>query len=364
MDQHSGMADDLIVKTLDESEYERWDRFVDESPYGGIYNQSYFLDALCRALGTHFRILAVFKHDELLGGAGLHFVPGQYGDMVQLRPLLYYNGLVIKDFESKYPSITESRQAEVIQAILGELEGGKYASAELSNRHPLSDLRPFLRHGWQVFPRYTYIVPVSDPLQQWEHVEQNLRRLISRCERDGVRLEPSEDADAFYSMYENTYLRKGVQPYILREKFIELHRVLRTHNACQIYFAVMPDGRRAAGEIVLMSKHPVTHTWMAGSDPEFLRTGASAFLRWKVFEDLHRRGYAYNDLTDAMNDHVAKFKSQFGGRLETSFVVHNEFSSRLRIRNRIRRVAGQSINLMRRMFARRSRDNSGQNHVE
>ena len=350
------MAGDLTIKTLEESEFEHWDRFVDGSRHGSIYNQSYFLDALCRAFGTHFRILAVFKNDELVGGAGLHYVPGQHGDLVQLRPLLYYNGLVIKDFESKYPSITESRQAEVIETILGELEGGRYASAEFSNTSAFNDLRLFLQHGWQLFPRYTYVVPISDPPAQWERVEQNLRRLISRCEREGFRLEASREAGDFYSMHENTYRRKGVEPYIAREKFIELHGSLKERDACQIYFAVTPDGRRAAGVVVLMSKHPLTHTWMAGSDPEFLRTGASAFLRWKVFEDLHQRGYAFNDLTDAMNPHVAKFKSQFGGRLETSFVVHKVISSRLRLQNRISRVTELITNPLRGRFARRSTD--------
>lgn len=346
------MTEKLTVKYLEASEYERWDRFVDDSPHGGIHNQSYFLEALCRALGTHFRILAAFKHEELVGGAGLHYVRGRYGDMIQLRPLLYYNGFVIKAFESKYPSIMESRRAEVVNALLNEIEGGRYAFAEISNRSSLDDLRPFLQRGWQLFPRYTYVVPIGDLEKQWERVEQNLRRLISRCEREGIMFEPSDDADGFYSMYEATYHRKGVQPYIRREAFLELHEDLKAHNACRIYFAVMPGGRRAAGEIVLMSGHPVTHTWMAGSDPEFLRTGASAFLRWKAFEDLQKRGYKFNDLTDAMNDKVAKFKSQFGGRLEASFVLHKEISSQLKLRNRLDRLISLPRTLVRGRFAR------------
>ena len=350
------MTGELTIKYLEESEYELWDRFVDDSRHGSIYSQSYFLEAICKAFGTRFRILAVFKNEELVGGIGLHLEPGRYGDMIQLRPLLYYNGPVIKDFESKYPSVTESRQVEVIEVLLGELNGGRYASAELSNTFAFHDLRPFFRHGWQLFPRYTYIVPINDPARHWEQVEQNLRRLISRCERQGFHLEPSDDAGDFYSMHEKTYLRKGVQPYIGRDQFIKLHQALKARGACQIYFAVTPDGRRAAGEVVLMSKHPLTHTWMAGSEPDLLRTGASAFLRWKVFEDLHRRGYAFNDLTDAMNEHVAKFKSQLGGRLENSFVVHKVISPRLKLQKRILRLTDWITSPIRGRLSPRSAD--------
>lgn len=344
------MATDIKVKYLDASEYDSWDRFVDESPQGSIYSQSYFLESFCKVSGGQFRILGVYQHDELQGGIGLHYHKSRYGDRIRLQAPLYYNGIVLKRFDSKYPSINSSKEAEVIRAILGELEGGTYASAELGNRFTFEDPRLLLQRGWQVWPRYTYIVSIQDLNRQWEKVEQNLRRLISRCEKEGMTLEPSNDADKFYSMYASTYHRKGVQPYVSREQFLNLHDALSKRDACQIYFATTATGKRAAGEIVLMSKHPVTHTWMAGSDPEFLRSGASAFLRWKAFEDLNRRGYECNDLTDAMNETVAKFKSQFGGDLKPSFVLYKTFSSKLRIHDRISSLLTRSVNLARRLL--------------
>lgn len=348
------MSGKILTRYLEPSEYEAWDRFVDTSPHGSIYSQSFFLQALCKAIGTQFRILGAYKGDELVGGIGLHYNPGKYGDMVHIRALLYYNGLVIHDFDSKYPSITASRQMEVTHAILDELESGRYASAQVATRSPLNDFRPFLARNWAVWPRYTYVVPIADPAEQWQHVEQNIRRLISRCERDGMRLECSDDVDAFYSMNRETYIRKGVKPYISQDKFVELYRELKAHDACQIYFAVTPDGQRAAGQLVLRTRHPVTHTWMAGSDPNLLQSGASAFLRWKVFEDLSKHGYRYNDLTDAMLEKVAKFKSQFGGRLEESFVVYREISSRLSMENRINKIVRKPFDMLRARFKRTS----------
>lgn len=348
------MAVDLKVRYLDPSEYDLWDRFVDESPQGSIYNQSYFLETFCSVSGGQFRILAVFKQDELQGGIGLHYRKSRYGDMIRLQAPLYYNGFVLKRFDSKYPSINSSREVEVIRMILDELENGTYASAELSSRFTFDDPRSLLWRGWQVWPRYTYVVQIQDMNRQWEKVEQNLRRLISRCEKEGMTLEPSNDADAFYSMHESTYRRKGTRPYLNREQFLHLHRALSERNACQIYFATTATGIRAASQIVLMSKHPVTHTWLAGSDPEFLRSGASAFLRWKAFEDLQQRGYEYNDLTDAMNETVAKFKGQFGGDLRSSFVLYKTFSSKLRTHNRIANLFTQSVNFARRLLRLRS----------
>lgn len=354
MNGKGDMTGQITVRYLDPSEYERWDQFVDTSRLGSIYSLSFFLQAFCRAFGTGFRILGVFKNNEIVGGIGLHTKPGKYGDMVHIRPMLYYNGLVIDDFESKYPSITTSRQNEVVRAILDELEGGQYAFAEIASTYPFNDFRPFLARGWRVWPRYTYIVSIADLDRQWEHVEQNARRLISRCEREGMMLERSDDVDAFYTMNLNTYRRKGVDPYVSREKFAQLYGALAEKQACQIYFAVTREGKRAAGQMALFTRHPATHSWLAGSQPEFLQSGASAFLRWKVFEDLSTRGYQYNDLTDAMNEKVARFKGQFGGRLEPSFVIYKEISSRLRLENRIRSLLQRPADLVRAKLGRLS----------
>ena len=348
------MAAKIFTRYLEPSEYDVWDRFVDTSPHGSIYSQSFFLNALCKAIGTQFRILGAYKGEELIGGMGLHYKPSRYGDMVHIRPFLYYNGLVVDEFKSNFPSITNSRQTEVIQAILNELESGRYASAQVASRAPLEDIRLFWKNHWTVWPRYTYVVPIADLSEQWQHVEQNLRRLISRCEREGMRLECSDDVDAFYSMNSATYIRKGVKPYLGREKFLELYQEIKAHDACQIYFALTADGQRAAGQLVLRTKHPVTHTWMAGSDPSFLQSGASAFLRWKAFEDLSKQGYQYNDLTDAMIEKVAKFKSQFGGRLEPSFVLYKEFSSRMRWENRVKNLLRKPLDVLKAKFKRTS----------
>lgn len=340
------MSKALMIKYLDSSEYEKWDKFVDESQHGSIYSKSYFLEAISQVYNADFRILSVFRNDDLVGGMGVYFNKTKYGDTIHIPPLLYYNGLVIRDFPTKYPSISTYKQLEIINAIIDELEGGKYASVDISSRHTFRDLRVFAWRGWKIWPRYTYLVPISNLNQQWNHVEQNVRRLINRCESENMTLVIDDDVETFIQLNENTYRRKGLAPYLDRDRFLEIYQTLKKHDSCQIYFVSLPDGRRISTQVVLMTKHPVTHTWMAGSDHEFLQTGASAFLRWKVFEDLNRRGYAFNDLTDATIDSVAKFKSQFGGSLEQSFVVYKVISSRLKFHNGFKSILSKPLGFL------------------
>ena len=70
----------------------------------------------------------------------------------------------------------------------------------------------------------------------------------------------------------------------------------------------------------------VAHTVCAGADEDYLRMGASAFLRWRAFESLAQAGYAANDLTDASLNPVTRFKSQLGGELRATLSVSKTFS--------------------------------------
>ena len=72
---------------------------------------------------------------------------------------------------------------------------------------------------------------------------------------------------------------------------------------------------------MLLGRHAVCHTVSAAADAAFLKTGASAFLRWRAFEHLSKVGYSGNDLTDAQLNPVTHFKSQFGGNLEMNLVL-------------------------------------------
>jgi len=247
------------------------------------------------------------------------------------RLLLYYNGLVLKQQETRYPSVRSSREVEVLTALGDSLSAAGYARLVLKSRAPIADVRPFQLRGWSAHPAYTYVVPLKDLAAQWQCVEQNLRRLVTRCEREGLRLVEDDDFDAFFRMHESTHERKGAALYLPRPAFETYFRRLHAAGKGRIYHARRPDGRSIAAQLVLTGAHPVSHTVSAGADQEFIASGASAFLRWKALEALTALGYVANDLTDAGLGTVGHFKSQLGGRLEPYFVLSRPDAVLLRL---------------------------------
>ena len=81
------------------------------------------------------------------------------------------------------------------------------------------------------------------------------------------------------------------------------------------------DGKVIASQLMLTGTHPVAHTVCAGADEDYLRLGASGFLRWHGALALARDGYRANDLTDAGLNPVTRFKSQLGGELTATWSV-------------------------------------------
>lgn len=306
----------LRTQFLPEADYPRWTRLVTDSPEGSIYNLPEYLEILCAATGGRFRILSVERNDEILGGIALYQEQSRLGPWIAPRLLLDYNGPVFARCESRYPSLCTARYLEVAAALIAALEKDGAPRLMLKCRSPFVDARPFLQAGWMVYPGYTYVVSLTDMDATWERMEQNLRRLVGRCEKEGIQFTEDGDFETFYRMHQDVHRRKGASLYLPEKRFRDYVERLQSGGLGRLFHARLPDGRPVAAQLVLTGGHPVTHTVTAATDSEFLSLGASAFLRWRVFCELHNAGYEANDLTGASLNLVTHFKGQLGGDLK------------------------------------------------
>jgi hypothetical protein len=324
------MKPEVTVRTLGESDYEAWNDLVAKAPEGSIYSTPEYLAALCEATGGRFRIVAAQKGDEIVGGVALYEESGRWGTVVSPRLLLYYNGPVLRSYETKYPSQRTSRHLEALEALADALGTEPYARLRLKSRAALTDLRVLQQRGWHAWPTYTYVVPLDDLKAQRERVEQNLRRLIDRCGRQGIGFTDDDDFESFFAMHLQLHERKGAPLYLPKPVFEQWFRRLKAAGLARLFQARLPDGRSIAAQITLLGPHPVAHTVCAGADFEYLNLGASAYLRWRSFEALAELGYRGNDLTDASLNPVTHFKSQLGGELQVAFEIQRDDAATLR----------------------------------
>ncbi len=310
------MKAELRVRVLADSDLPEWNRLVARSDEGSIYSMPEYLEAICEAAGGRFHILAVQKGDELLGGVGLYERTARAGVYVSPRLLLYYNGIVLRSYDTRYPSQRTARQNEILAALGDGLQRLGYGRIALRCRGPLTDVRVLLARGWTARPQYSYVVPLTDLDALRGRMEQNLRRLVDRCAAQGVAFTEDDDFDGFFRLHSQVHERKGARLYLPEAAFRRYFERLRSRGLARLFHARLPEGQSISTQLVLTGPHPVSHTVAAASDAAHLKLGATAFLRWNVFRRLNELGHAANDLTDAELSPVTHFKAQLGGDLK------------------------------------------------
>jgi hypothetical protein len=315
------MSAAITVQTLSEADYDDWEQLVAASPDGSIYATAAYLDALCAAAGGRFRILAVRRGEEIVGGLPLYERESKKGVFVSPRLLLYYLGPVLSRSESKYPSQQTSHTIATMGALADALPVLGFAKITLKGRHTVTDVRPFISRGWSCWPSFSYVVPLHDLPGQWKRVEQNLRRLVDRCAEQNIAHTDDDDFESFLRLHRLTMNHHEAALYLPDDSFRRWFATLHRSGLCRLFHARLPTGESIAAQIVLLGSHAISHTVCAAIDPEHRRLGAAAFLRWRTFEFLARQGKSGNDLTDASLNSVTHFKSQLGGDLVTNLVL-------------------------------------------
>ncbi len=305
----------LSVRTLPESEFPSWNDLIAGSAEGSVYAAPEYLEALCGAAGGSFRVFVAERGGEIQGGIALYERSSRPGTFVAPRLLLYYNGPVLRTFETHYPSQQTARRNEILEALREELAGRGYGRIAFRCRSPLTDVRVFLARGWTSRPQYSYVVPLEDLAALRGRMEQNLRRLVDRCGAQGLTITEDDDFESFFRMHSQVHDRKGAALYLPKAAFQRYFERIRAQRLGRLFHARLPSGESISTQLVLLGPHPVSHTVSAAADAAHLKLGATAFLRWGVFERLAALGSTANDLTDAALNPVTHFKAQLGGDL-------------------------------------------------
>jgi len=316
------MRTDYRCEVLPESRYSEWLKFVAASPEGSIYATPHYLAALSRADGGRFVLLGVHAGEEVVGGVALYEKDSRFGSYVAPRPLLYYNGVLLRGYDTRYPSERTARHIKILEVLEPALIKRNYALLTLASPSSMTDVRTFTAAGWHVQPRYSYVVDIRDLGSLWTRTEQNLRRLVRRCEREGITFHRNGDFDAFFRLHTSIMDRREHGRYLSEAVFRRFFQELHADSLCQLYEARSSAGQAIASQLVLLGANPVCHVAAAATDQKFQSSGVSAFLRWKSFEALSALGHTAVDLTDAALNPVTHFKSQLGGELKLTLALH------------------------------------------
>lgn len=143
------MSQQTSVVELSVDQYPAWKALLAESPDGSVYHQPEYLGTSCASAGGRFRILGAMQAEELVGGVALYERDSPFGAFVAPRLLLYYNGLVLRRYDTKYPSHQSAHDVATLSALVERLESLGFGSIKPRNPGTMTDIRSVVVRGWR-----------------------------------------------------------------------------------------------------------------------------------------------------------------------------------------------------------------------
>lgn len=289
-----------------------WDALVDRVPGGTIFHTHRWTEIIAGAFDRRARVLGVFKNGTLIGGAPLYERRVAHLTIANPPVVAGYAGalLDLTEYQSTCRANSEAEQ------ILEALEAGvraRYGYARLSHAPGMTDARPFLWHGWDVAPRFTFRLALRDPDALFEAFEPDTRRKIRRATEAGLVAQRITHTSEIIATYESSYRRHDSPPPVPVTMLGRLADRLIAEGLARGYVVRDRDGAVHAFQMQVLDKS-AAYGWIAGMVPEQAQHGGFPFLTWSILSELAESHRAY-DFLGANTPTIAQFKRAFGGDL-------------------------------------------------
>jgi hypothetical protein len=281
----------------------------------GAYYVTDYLDAAREAYGSAVELFGVRAGDELRALFPLY----TRGNRAVLPPLGQYWGLWELPREGSAPGRAESVWEKIVAAVDRHLRELGLVEAAFIHPPHVTDARPFLQLGWEVVPRYTYLVPPAGE-EVWD---PPTRRQLRKSQKLGTEVRTAESHQNLFRLHREGMTRQGLPhaPEALVEVLASRGTVYETPTA-----AVLLGKDAAAGYYVL-----------AASDPAGHGDGSPTALVAALLEELGGDDLSL-DFVGANTPKLCRFKRGFGGRLVPYFQTRVVFGGARRFFGGLKRA--------------------------
>ncbi len=312
------------VRELKTSEMNAWDKFIDQSPSGTLFNTADWLTRNARLFNKNcVRIFGVFNGDRLDAGLAA-YVRARGPLQIVASPIMsFYHSIALTGCSDLSQYRQTLNQHAMLEVLIPFLENS-FDSIELTLEPSIADIRPFLWRRWKSKVSYTYRVSLASDDIIWNSFNQNIRRMVRKAERLGLTVAPHRDIQAITHLLQLVFNKQNLPFQISYEKMIGLlSNIFEMKNVVSLG-AFDSGGNLVAIDIALLDGKRA-YMFLSASDPNRRKMGGTAFLRWHHFR--HLRQYVDEvDLTGADIPAIAAFKSSMGGQLIPYYRVKSHTS--------------------------------------
>ena len=233
---------------------------------------------------------------------------------------LYLGPLIID--KSLKRSKRESRALKVIEELKEFIEGLKPNFVLIHTL--LEDVRPFKWLGYEVDPRYTYVLKLNTIEDVWKGYHRSLRRGIEKARKKGITVREG-DIDDLKHVYD--LLKDRNRIHTTKDFVLDVYE---NFNGNLKVFIAEKDGERLSG-IVNVCYGDRVYFWIGAPKFSFDGVNPNGLVIYESMKWALENGYKEYEIMGADDRTLYDFKRKFNGRLEMFFTVRKLRPSILRI---------------------------------
>ena len=304
----------IELKIAGEKEAEEWDTLVESSPHGTLFHTFKWLKIMEKHSGSKLYPMIGYKGDEIVGIFPLFtknkkVLRGVYSPIGGVETL--YQGPVLIE-KSKRQSKKESEFTEFIKQIdLFILAILKSNYISLSSPPGLFDCRAFKWNGYQVEPRYTYVIDLTGGEKSvWDSFTKQHRNNIKRAGKKGVYIEKGskKDISDIYNLLVKRRIEQRVPITSSEEYLLAVYNSFYQKNLD--IFVAKYDNRIVSGVFSIYYKNK-TSIWVGTPRSIVNGTSPNELLIWETIRYACDHGSEYCEEIGANSKALSNFKSNF-----------------------------------------------------
>lgn len=313
----------IWIEEVTEENREKWDAAVDQSPQTTCFHQYDALRSLERYFDAELHPLLGYVGQEPVGIFPVfEQVKGPF--LLATSPPLsveIHAGPALLNFQKLKQRKAEKRHREFINRCVdwidSELEPD-HIEIKVTDRY--TDVRPFIRRGFDVTPSYTYVLDLSPELDDLQkRFSSDARKNVRNTSEDAYTIREGgvEEIEALVSLVQRRFDELGEYHYLdsslVTDLYAESDSVRVRPYTCRI------DGKIVSG-IIALEHGDTVYRWQGGAKPD-TEIPATDLLDWRVIRDAKRRDKKRYDLVGAMIPRLCDYKSKFGPEPASVYIV-------------------------------------------
>ncbi len=309
----------MKIKYLIENEFPMWNKFVDESPQGFIWDYTWWLDIITN---SDFRICALFDDDNLiLAGIALPY----YSTGRVLQPQLTQSlGILFEDMNKRnnmrlQKQLTNQKEYsyQLFDFIVNDL-----SSFSLNFNYNYDYWLPLYWKGCTQTTRYTYIIDYSNYIldEEFKRFSKGHKWILNRVEKKSdLKVVQTDDLEEYLSESDKTYQRQGVKKPYSNELIRKIHMELMKRGMGTI-FKIADSENNTHAIAYYLHNDKEAYYWLGASDENLRESGGHTYLTWYAIQYFSSK-VRYFNFGGSMLEQVERNFRNFSASPRQYFVI-------------------------------------------